>query len=162
MTTQPARKRPGCMKLVGIAAAVIILIAIIAAITGSGDDTSDNAAPAQPTTSQTEQEAPVTASDDQRAADVQAFILDMHEADTTAQILINDPDGWAGYVSDVRVDGTRLYVRLQADRSELETRPQRAANWLTSAVTPDVADGLKWAIVEDSTGRVVEQKQFPN
>lgn len=166
MTTSPTRRRPGCLRIILIAAAALLVLAILSALTGGNDDATDTTAPPPPATSVTTavqpsltEEQPVT-DDQQRAAQIERYVLEMHGYDSPAGALIADPDGWVGFVSEYRVDGDRVYVRLQADRAELESRPERAANWLTSAVTPDVAGDLRWAIVEDATGTVVEQKSF--
>lgn len=157
MTTSHRTRRSIALPLAGVA---VFAVLILAANSGS-DEPAPPATDPAPTHVLTE-ERPMTTNDDVRAARVEEYVLTMHDADSTAGALIADPDGWVGYVSEYRVDGDRITVRLQAPAAELESRPERAANWIRSAVTPDIAGDFRWVVVEDATGTVVEQQQFTN
>lgn len=95
-----------------------------------------------------------------RSAELEQAIKNAFGGAEFTELLIEDPTMWAGWISQVRVEGSDAYIRLQLhEEGKEDDIGKRAAQALSTLLTKDDVKGLSWIIVEDASGTVIGQKQ---
>lgn len=107
-----------------------------------------------------EAQAQQQATDADQVEAIKARVLDSYGVASFTDYLTVDATSWVGYVADIRIERSNLYVTLQVGRTSAEKEmAERAANYL-SVIGTDLTNGLGWAIAEDGGGGVLSQKQI--
>lgn len=104
--------------------------------------------------------AEASVANDERGAALEQSIKNAFGGAEFTELLIEDPTMWAGWISDVRVEGSNAYIRLQLiEEGKEDDIGKRAAQALSTLLSKDDVAGISWLIVEDATGTVIGQKQ---
>lgn len=107
-----------------------------------------------------EKKAATEAANTERAAAFEQSIKNAFGGAEFSDLLLEDPSGWAGWISQVRVEGGDAYVRLQLhEEGKTDDIGERAARALSTLLSKDDVEGIDWIIVEDASGVVIGQKQ---
>lgn len=100
------------------------------------------------------------AKDESRAASLEQAIKNAFGGAEFSTLLLEDPTMWVGWISQVRVEGSNAYIRLQlVEEGPDDNIGERAAQALSTLLAQDDVQGIDWIIVEDATGTVIGQKQ---
>lgn len=122
----------------------------------------DEAEEPEPELEETEVEEEPPVDDEQRGADLEQAIRDAFGGQEFTEIFVADATLWAGWITDVRVEGSDAYITLQIAyedpiRDELG---ERAASALPTLLPAEALEGISWIIVEDASGVVIDQSML--
>jgi len=118
--------------------------------------------PAKGTTTKTSAAATTSATADTsaQAAAIRQELLTDFGVTEFSQILAQDPQKWAGYISDITVDHGKVNVALQVDQKQGKGMAKDAAKALSTLLSRQNTEGLSWVVVTDGAGVVMAQEQL--
>lgn len=119
------------------------------------------------TTTEEETEEPETPerSDEEKAADYEAWLKSQYGVDSFTEVLMQDSTLWAGYINGITANSNNMHVRLQVDRKdpeakEMAKRASKAIASLAKASKDPRVGNVYWVIVEDGAGTVMSQEML--
>lgn len=121
-----------------------------------GDDSEDVPAAVESETTESVSETPQEDSEQ----DAMPW-LESQFGQEPAEVLVQDPTIWYGYVNGAYLDGGRLHVQLQIDRSEKQIGQQAAkalSNFVMFSNDP-LVENVDWAIAENGVGEFIAQEK---
>lgn len=159
------KSKPWYMKWWVWLIAVVVFIGVIANLAGGDDDAGKPAeeeivAVEEAPTEEVAPEETAQPDDAARSASLEQAIKNAFGGVEFSTLLAEDPTMWAGWISEVRVEGSNAYVRLQlTPEDKNDDIGKRAAQALSTLLTKEYVEGIDWIIVEDASGVVMAQKR---
>ena len=166
-TTDNKPQKPWYMKWWVWLIAAAVLIGVIGNLAGGTDSdepiVEEQVKVEEPATEDVDlepTEAEMATSDAERSEAFEDAIKTAFGGVEFSTLLAEDPTMWAGWISEVRVEGSNAFVRLQLTKEDKDDDiGKRAAKALSTLLTKEDVDGIDWIIVEDASGTVMAQQQ---
>ena len=104
-------------------------------------------------------------SDEEKAADYEAWLKGQLGVESFTQLLTSDPSLWGGWINGFDAQRDRMHVRLQIDRNDSDSKDfaKQAATAIASLVRasddPRV-ENVDWVVVDDGAGVYIAQESI--
>lgn len=115
------------------------------------------------TAEETEEPETPERSDEEKAADYEAWLKGQYGVGSFTEVLMQDSTLWAGYINGIVAKNNNMHVRLQVDREdpsskEMAKRASKAIASLAKASKDPRVENVNWVIVEDGAGVYLAQE----
>lgn len=176
MNDKTPASKPWYKKMKFVIPLVIVLVIVLVTAINGADESSESASEqeeittetiaeeSEETTTEEETEEPER-SDEEKAADYEAWLKSQFGVDSFTEVLMQDSTLWAGYVNGIVANNNNMHVRLQVDREdpeakEMAKRASKAIASLAKASKDPRVENVNWVIVEDGAGVYLAQEML--
>lgn len=105
------------------------------------------------------EQAAQEAADLVKAQEVEAYLkMSFGGVEDFIDLFAEDPSYWAGYIVNIRVEHSNVFVTLQVAPGD--PLGSRAAQAMSTLFNSEIAEGLNFVVVEDGAGGFIDQKMI--